>query len=405
MLNKNLKVITAYKNNNTEEKVKILKEIVSTSKDDLFDKNEFNYHDAGIKFNVIERYKINISKSDLIDSSFKYFKQFYDTITSEMYTELKVEIERLPIERFPIVYLIDDSYIDLSVYHIFHFIKDTKHILANIQTKKRYFYSTFKKEVIEKQINLMEKIKTEKFLFPKSEFDQNILQAKDKLLKHVNEHYNVVFAYNALFAQYNTKGIYQDQVIDETINDFQNSLNAIKVTKKDAIKSLAILLFHMYDKQHDTYDNELVVENILRIFFSDEIVEINKNKDIDHQYLDTFKVITKEFRKNVYISAMFDQIPVFGINRENKYFYYEKLTQQEVMRMYFEGVKFTYHDQDIAMTKMNYQIIEEQFLKYPHKVLYKRQYPEFFTMENPTALDIMVSFFEMMKKTAPDNLR
>ena len=404
MLDKNLKVITAHKNNNIEEKNKILKEIVSTPTDELFDKNEFEFSDAGLKYTPIKRSEVRISKSDLIDSSFNYFKKHYNVITDEQYEELKIDIEKLPLEYIPIIYTAEDTFIDRFAYHIFHFIKDTKYILANIDNKKRYFHSTFKTEVIEKQIKAMEEIKTNKFLFPKTEFDQNILSSKEKLLKHAYENYNILFAFNAFLSSYHLEGAYKDQVAEETISDFQDTLNAINVTKKDAIKSLAILLFHIADKLYSAHDNELFVENTLRIFFIKEIEEINKNKDLDPDYIDTFKVDSKEFRRRVYISAVFDKIPVYGINRENKYFFYKNLTRKEFMRMYFEGLKDTEPDQDIPITKSTYKTIQ-QFFEKPHGVMYQRQYPEFFTMKNPSTLDMMVSFFEMMKKTAPDNLR
>ena len=72
--------------------------------------------------------------------------------------------------------------------------------------------------------------------------------------------------------------------------------------------------------------------------------------------------------------------------------------------MYFEGLKDAEPNQDIAITKSTYKVIQELFEK-PYSVMYKRQYPEFFTKENPSTLDMMVSFFELMKKTAPVNLR
>lgn len=404
MLEKNLKVLSAYKNNNTEEKDKVLKEIISTPTKELFDQKEFNFSDAELKFNVVKRSDISITKTELIDSSFNYFKQYYDVIIPEEYKELKAEVEKLPLEYIPTIYLNKDTFIDIFAYHIFHFIKETKHILANIDNKKRYFHSTFKTNVIEKQIKAMEEIKTNTFLFPKTEFDQNILKSKEKLLEYAYEHYNILFALYAFFSYYNMEGAYNDKIVEKTINDFQNTLNAINITKKDAIKSLAILLFNISDKLLPPHENELFVENTLRIFFKNEIEEINQNKDVDTYYLDTFKVDTKEFRKRVYISCIFDNIPIYGINRQNKYFFYKNLTRKEFMRMYFEGLKDTEPDQDIPITKSTYKVIQQMFEK-PHGLMYKRQYPEFFTMENPSTLDITVSFFELMKKTAPDNLR
>jgi len=260
MLDKNLKAITAHKRNNIEEKNKVLKEIVSTPADELFDKNEFNFSDAGLKYMPVSRLQVDILKSDLIDHSFNYFRKYYDGITDEQYKELKVEIEKLPLEYIPMIYSIEGTFIDQFAYHIFHFIKDTKYILANIDNKKRYFYSTFKTEVIEKQINAMEDIKTNKFLFPKTEFDQNILSTKEKLLEHAYQNYNILFAFNTFLSYNNLEGVFKDQVAEKTINDFQDTLNAINVTKKDAIKSLAILLFeHRGQVTITTYPYPLIL--------------------------------------------------------------------------------------------------------------------------------------------------
>lgn len=46
MIKKNLQVITAHLNNNTEEKNKVLKEIINTPTNKLFDEKEFNFSDA-----------------------------------------------------------------------------------------------------------------------------------------------------------------------------------------------------------------------------------------------------------------------------------------------------------------------------------------------------------------------
>jgi hypothetical protein len=43
--------------------------------------------------------------------------------------------------------------------------------------------------------------------------------------------------------------------------DFADSLNAISTTKKDAIKSLAILLFKLHDAHMNDIDIELSVKN------------------------------------------------------------------------------------------------------------------------------------------------
>ena len=193
-------------------------------------------------------------------------------------------------------------------------------------------------------------------------------------------------------------------MIEKSVKDFQDILNAISVTKKDAIKSLAILLFNISDKLLPSNENEIFVENVLRIFFAHEIEEINQNKKINDQLLDTFRVDTKEFRKRVYIYSTFDNIPVYAINRQNKFFFYKGLSKREFMRMYFEGLKAAEPDRDIPITKSTYKTIQLIFEK-PHSLMYNRQYPEFFTMKNPSPLDMAVSFFELMKKTAPDNLR
>lgn len=392
-------------NNKISEKETALKELLNLSSTELFDKSEFNFSDAGLKYKVHNRLTVNLSMDKLIENSFAVFTKFYDDVSIDEFIELKKELVKLPFHKYPIVYFFEEQYIDYGVYHILHFIKDTKYILTHYEDKKRYFHSTYKTKVLEAQIKLMEKIKTEKFLYPTTKFDKEVLEKKDKLLSFVNEHYNMIFAWNSFGATLNTTGISKDQVADKVIEDFKDSLNAIRTTQKDAIKSLAIILFKMYDTQMDGTDLELTIENILRIFFKNEIEKINEKKDLNPEYLDTFKVSSKEYKKDSYIFSVFDNIPIYGINDQNKYFYFYKMTVREVMKMYFffmkEASPFT---GNIQITKTYYKFIR-QLLQNPHQTLYKRQYQEFFNKKNPTALDLMATFFQEMKKNAPDNLR
>lgn len=406
MFNQNAKIITAHLDGKQEEKIDALKKLLNTPEDELFDSLEYNFSNAGLKYKVFDRKKINISRNDLIDNSFAVFSNFHDDVTTDKFSELKIELLKLPIEIYPVIHFFEEKYIDIGIYHILHFIKDTKYVINHIEDKKRYFYSTYKTKVLEAQINLMEKLKTETFLYPSSKFDKEVFETKDKVLSFVNEHYNMLFAWYSLTADQNFNGVSKDEVTDTVLNDFRSNLNAIRTTKKDAIKSLAVLLFKMYDTKLDSNNNELIVENILRICFKKEIEEINENKDLSPDYLDTFKITSKEFRKDSYIYSVFDDIKIYGINNKNKYFYFDKMTAKEIMKMYFSLIQEAsrlFGKESLPITKTYYKFLRQQ-LQNPHKSAYLKQYPEFFTKENPTILDIMATFFQEMKKSAPDNL-
>lgn len=407
MLEHNTKIITAHLNGKEEEKLHALKALLNKSEDELFNGSEFNFSNAGLKYKIFDRRKVDISRSDLIENSFTVFSKHYNDITHDEFNKLKIELIQLPIELHPVIHFFEESYIDISIYNILHFIKDTRYVINHIEDKKRYFYSTYKTKVLEAQINLMEKLKTETFLYPSSKFDKEVFETKDKVLSFVNEHYNMLFAWYSLTADQNFNGVSKDEVTNTVLNDFRSNLNAIRTTKKDAIKSLAMLLFKMYDTRLNSNDNELVVENILRACFKKEIEEINKNKGLTPEYLDTFKVTSKEFKKDSYIYSVFDDIKIYGINDKNKYFYFDKMTAKEIMKMYFSLIQEAskaFGREPLPITKTYYKFLRQQ-LQNPHKSAYLKQYPEFFTKENPTILDIMATFFLEMKKTAPDNIK
>lgn len=407
MLNQNAKIIMAHLNNQEEAKINALRELLNTSEDKLFNSSEYNFSNAGLKYKVFSRKDIDIPKDVLIKNTFTVFSSIYDEISIDEFNNINNELIELPIETYPVIHYFNKKYIDIGIYHILHFIKDTKYVIKHLEDKKRYFYSTYKTKVLESQINLMEKLKTETFLYPSSKFDKDVFLAKDKVLSLVNEHYNMVFAWYAMSADQNFKGISKNKVDDTVLDDFRNSLNAIRTTKKDAIKSLAVLIFKMYDKKLDSNENELVVENILRICFKKEIEEININKKVEPDYLDTFKINSKEYRKDSYIYSVFDGIKIYGINDKNRYFYFYKMTPKEVMKMYFslfQEASSLFENAPLPITKTYYKSLRNT-LHRPHNSSYIRQYPEFFTKENPTALDMMATFFQEMKNSAPDYLK
>jgi len=403
MIEENIKIITAHLNNKNEGKIDALKKLLSMQENKLFNEQEYNFTDAGLKYQVHNRTDVKTTREKLIDNTYQIFSQFYDDVSLEEFNEIKDNLLNLPIEIFPVIHSFENIYFDYGIYHIFHFIKDTKHILENIDNKKRHFYSTYKSKVLQANLKQMEALKTNKFLYPKSEFEQTIFQGKERVLSLAEEHYNMLFTWSAFSADINTMGMFKDNMLDTIFNDFLNELNAIRTTTKDAIKSLAILLFKLYDGHFNTQENELFVENVLRVFFKDEIIQINKNKkNIDEFNQDTFKVTTKEYRKDVYIYSLFDSIKIYGINDKNKYFYFYKMNSKEIMKMYFSLLKKT--NPQLGISKAFYKHVKEQ-LRHPYRSSYMKQYPEFFEKENLNALDIMVTIFQEMKKTAPDNLK
>lgn len=404
MIKQNQKIITNHLNKQEDKKLEALKELLNTPAEELFDNKEFNFSDAGLKYQVRNRTDIDVSKEELIQNSYKIFSSFYHDVPLDEFHEFKDSLFTLPLETFPIIHSFEDMYFDYGIYNIFHFIKNTKYILKNLEKKQRYFYSTYNSKVLQSNIKQMEQLKTNKFLYPKSKFEQELIEGKEHILSLANENYNMLFAWNSFSADLNIMDMFKDSMIDAVFNDFLDELNAIRTTKKDAIKSLAILLFRLYDAKFDTQDNELFVENMLRACFNDEILEINQNKkNMKMLDKDTFKVTTKEYRKNVYIYSVFDGIKIYGINDENKYFYFYKMTPKEIMGMYFSLMQKV-NPFAPKLSKVFYKYIKEQF-KHPYRSSYNKQYPEFFEKENPNILDLMATFFQQMKKTAPDNLK
>ncbi|MGE4396884.1 MAG: hypothetical protein AB7D34_05450 [Sulfurimonas sp.] len=405
MIKQNQKISTAHLEGKEKEKLKAVKELLNTPEDKLFNSSEFNFSNAGLKYKVIDRKKINIPKSELIENSFSAFSKHHNVISINEFNELKLELIKLPFDEYPVILLFEELYIDYGIYHILHFIKDTKYIIKHFDDKKRYFYSTYKTKVLNSQIKLMEDIKTNIFLYPKSEFDIDVFKTKDKLLQYVKENYNSIFAWNSFSANMNTNGMLKDEVLNQVLDDFKNNLNAINTTKKDAVKSLAILLYKMYDMYvNEQEDYEITIENILRICFQKEVKEINKNKKVEEEYLDTFKISSKEYKKNSYISSVFDGINIYGINDENKYFYFYKMAEEEVMKIYSIWTQKVLQNKGEISTNSAYDEFLHKQLENPHQFMYTRQYPEFFTKDSVTILDQMATIFKEMKKSAPDKL-
>jgi hypothetical protein len=52
-------------------------------------------------------------------------------------------------------------------------------VIAHLEDRKRYFYSTYQTKIFEAKIRLLEQVKINKFLYPASELDQDILEKKE----------------------------------------------------------------------------------------------------------------------------------------------------------------------------------------------------------------------------------
>lgn len=99
MLEQNAKIITAHLNGNEAEKITAIKELLSLPEDEAFDKKEFNFSNAGLKYKPCNRYDVKISKDELVENSYAIFSKFYDDISLDQFHELKLELLKLPIEK------------------------------------------------------------------------------------------------------------------------------------------------------------------------------------------------------------------------------------------------------------------------------------------------------------------
>ena len=396
-----LTVLKKYLNNQSNDIQKELKNLIKTPEDKLLNSADFNFKNAGYKLSLKSYNEITLSKKVIIENTIKIFQLFHTQFSDNQIISLTDELLELPFEKISkVLYIYEETYFDINIYHILHFIKDTKYVLDNIDEKQRYHYSRFKIDVFKKQLKALETLKTEKFLLPSSSYDLDLQNTKEKLLKIANEHYNTIFAFANFYNTMPMKGMYKDTIIDDTINDFIKFVDAISITEKQAIKSLAILIYKMFEQTMNKDNLSYNIQNILRVFFETNIEEINQNKQVDNFYQDTFLINPKVFSKNVYIHSSFDTIPIFGMNKDNNYFFYKGLTPKDVMRI----IVFSSHTMNTKLPLSVYKVFRKQYQN-PHYMSYKKQYPEFFEQQDINIADIMATFFSEMKKSAPDNLK
>lgn len=387
---------------NNKEKMHNIKTLLNTNSSVLTKNSTIkNSQDLGYKLIFTNRNYIKIEKEILIKNTFELFSQYNETYTNDELSELKDELLNIDFEKsHPLIFKLEDIYFDLSIYHILHFIKDTKYILNNLNSKKRTYHSRFKIDVLQKQLKALEEISSNQFFQPKKEYDIKVLNSKKKLLNIFTENYNIVFAYAHLYSFLPMQNIANKIHLEETYQDFIKFVNIISVEKREILKSFAILIYKTYQNILPNSVIELFTQNILRIFFEKEILEINKNK-LNDFYEDTFLIDSKIYSKNPYIHSTFDNIPIYSINKQNKYFFYKGLNQKEFMKSYIYLLK-RYGINKISLSMYKYFL--KQF-KNPTKHSFQKQYPEFFEKQNINMLNIQHTFFSEMKKYAPDNLK
>lgn len=73
--------MTAHLNGDEAGKITALKEVLNLPEDEAFDKSEFNFSNAGLKYKPCNRSNIEISTDELIKNSYAVFSQFYDDIS------------------------------------------------------------------------------------------------------------------------------------------------------------------------------------------------------------------------------------------------------------------------------------------------------------------------------------
>lgn len=383
-------------------KKKDLETLLLISQKEIFDNKQIKQGiNLGYKVIPFIRSESPISKKKLIDDTFNVYFKFNNRFKNEQIEELKNQFLSIPFEKsYPLIFKYEDYFYDLSIYHILNFIKDTQYVLSNLSKKQRTFHSRFKIDILQKRLKDLENIKTNEFLQPKSTFDIKMLNTKDKLLKIFYENYNIVFAYAHLYSSLPMQNIIKEKYLEESFQDFFEFVNIISITPKEAIKSLSILLYKTYQGFFKNDELELFVQNVLRIFFEENIIEINKNK-VNEEEQDTFLIDSKIYYKNPYIHSTFNKIPIYGINKENKYFFYKGVNKKEFMKSYL----FLFKQLGIKTFPLSmYKNIKKPFLN-PQIHSFIKQYPEFFENKDLNLLNIQHTFFSEMKKITPDCLK
>lgn len=400
-MNEKLIKITSNILNNKDKEHNISK-LLNTDINELTkNRNTNQSKDLGYKLTPISRNIIVITKEQFINDTFDIFFKFNNIYLEKELIELKEELLKIEFDKsHPLIYKFEEKYIDMSIYHLLNFIKDTKYILANLESKKRTYHSRFKIDVLQKRLQDLENISNEDFLQPRNNYDKKIFNSKRKLLNIFNENYNIVFAYSHLYSFLPMQNIVKEKYLEETFQDFLEFVNVISIERREVLKSLAILLYKTYQNILPNNVIELFTQNVLRIFFENEIKDINKNK-LTEISEDTFLIDSKIYSKSPYIHSVFDKIPIYGINKDNKYFFYKGLNRKEYMKSYIYLLKeFGIKKISLSLYK---QIIKP--FKNPQMHSFMKQYPEFFGNKDINLLNIQHTFFSEMKKYAPDNLK
>jgi hypothetical protein len=379
-----------------------IKRFLNYSENNFIKNSEMDTNiNLNFKLIPVERNKIQIKKETLINDAFDIFFEFNEHFEDKEIHELKKELFSIFFEKsFPLIFKFENQHLDMSIYHILNFIKDTKHILTNLELKKRTYHSRFKIDILQKRLQDLENINNEDFLQPRNNYDKKIFNSKRKLLKIFNENYNIVFAYAHLYSFLPMQNITKEKYLEETFQDFLEFVNIISIEKREVLKSLAILLYKTYQNILPNNVIELFTQNVLRIFFENEIKDINKNK-LTEMGEDTFLIDSKTYSKSPYIHSVFDKIPIYGINKDNKYFFYKGLNRKEFMKSYIYLLK------EFGIKKISlsfYKQIIKPF-KNPQMYSFMKQYPEFFDNKDINLLNMQYTFFSEMKKYAPDNLK
>lgn len=374
-----------------------LKKMLQMPEDELFNSSDLNYEDLGYLLKVIP-YKTDDTKIEYIGNAIEIFEeQNPNILQKEDIKNLKEELYKIPFGKFHVIlhsYKDSNKYFYIGVYCILHFIKNAKYVLFHINDKQRYHHSRFKKDVLENYIRILEDIKSKVFFQSQSEFDMGKIKKKEKLLKIIDEDYSVLIGFAHFMQSFGIKGMSADPSIDKIFVEISDLLNSIILTEKEILKSLSVLLFSMLDTKMNSIDIEVIIENIMRIFFEKEIIQIKEK--------DTFLVNTKEYRgKNVYIHSTFDGIPIYGINRKNKYFFYRRLKAKDVMSLQYKTLKMISQNNKVPLSI--YKLSRTQ-LKNPHMYNYYGFFPEFFKNKNLNPTSIVKTFFSEAKKSAPDEL-
>lgn len=392
-------IINILTNKNKDLNIKFL---LNNSENKFTKNSEINTSiNLNFKLIPIERNKIQIKKETSIKDTFEIFFEFNGYFEDKEIHELKEELFSISFEKsFPLIFRFGNKHLDMSIYHILNFIKDTKYILANLESKKRTYHSRFKIDVLQKRLQDLENISNESFLQPRNNYDKKIFNSKRKLLKIFNENYNIVFAYAHLYSFLPMQNIVKEKYLEETFQDFLEFVNIISIERREVLKSLAILLYKTYQNILPNNVIELFTQNVLRIFFENEIKDINKNK-LTGISEDTFLIDSKIYSKSPYIHSVFDKIPIYGINKDNKYFSYKGLNRKEFMKSYIYLLKeFGIKKISLSLYK---QIIKP--IKNPQMHSFMKQYPEFFENKKINLVNIQHTFFSEMKKYTPDNLK